>query len=195
MIEQFLGSVQRVEFPIIVRPVDSHAGIDLAKANDIAAMSRNISPPHSGDHFYIAPFIDYRSGDGQFRKYRVAFIDGRPYAGHMAISENWIIHYLSGGMAVDPRKRAEETRFIKTFDEDFAHRHKESLRSIAERVGLDYLVMDCAVETRDGRLVVFEVDNNAVIHAMDPPETFPYKKPQLEKIAGAFRAMLLDRKQ
>ena len=33
----------------------------------------------------IAPFIDYRSADGLFRKYRIAFIDGAPYACHMAI--------------------------------------------------------------------------------------------------------------
>jgi glutathione synthase/RimK-type ligase-like ATP-grasp enzyme len=180
-------------FPIILRPVDSHAGMDLAKAENMDDVRTYLSVTAS-DQFYVAPFVDYRSSDGQFRKYRVAFVDGRPYAGHMAISENWIIHYLNGGMDTSAPKRAEECRFMQTFDEDFAARHNEALRGIAERVGLEYAVMDCA-ETRDGKLLVFEVDNNAVIHAMDPVEIFPYKKPQFEKIASAFRDMLVRRKK
>jgi hypothetical protein len=29
-----------------------------------------------------------------------------------------------------------------------------------------------------------------IVHSMDPPELFPYKPPQMEKVFGAFRAML-----
>ena len=180
-----------LDFPLILRPVDSHAGIDLTKAETAEDVREYLSLT-GGDSFYIAPFVDYRSADGQFRKYRVALIDGRPYAGHMAISDHWIIHYLSGGMDTSEVKRAEEARFMNTFDYDFAVRHQEALAGIAERIGLDYIVMDCA-ETRDGKLLVFEVDNSAVIHAMDPAETFPYKRPQFDKIVVAFREMLLRR--
>jgi glutathione synthase/RimK-type ligase-like ATP-grasp enzyme len=193
MLQQSGATEVDMPFPIIMRPVDSHAGVDLAKAENMDDVHSYLSVT-AGDHFYVAPFMDYRSTDGQFRKYRVAFVDGRPYAGHMAISDHWIIHYLSGGMDTSEIKRAEEARFMETFNEDFAVRHQEALHGIAERLGLDYAVMDCA-ETRDGKLLVFEVDNNAVIHAMDPVETFPYKKPQLEKIATAFREMLFRRKE
>ena len=77
------------------------------------------------------------------------------------------------------------------FDTDFAARHHLALQSIAERTGLDYLVIDCA-ETQDGQLLVFEVDSSAVVHSMDPVEVFPYKKPQMEKVSSAFRAMLAN---
>ncbi|MDR3631037.1 MAG: hypothetical protein P4L42_11955, partial [Desulfocapsaceae bacterium] len=54
---------------------------------------------------------------------------------------------------------------------------------------LDYLVIDCA-ETRDGQLLVFELDTGAVVHAMDPVDIFPYKVPQMRKVFSAFSDML-----
>jgi glutathione synthase/RimK-type ligase-like ATP-grasp enzyme len=178
-----------MEFPVIIRPVDSHAGSGLIKADDPAAISGYLQTMPQSE-FFVSQFIDYRNEDGLFRKYRVALIDGQPYACHMAISEHWMVHYLSGGMAENAGKRAEEERFMADFDTDFASRHHAALRSIARRTELDYLVIDCA-ETQDGRLLVFEVDSSAVVHAMDPVEVFPYKKPQMDKVARAFRAMLL----
>ena len=75
------------------------------------------------------------------------------------------------------------------FDRDFAPRHGAALASLAERIGLDYVTMDCG-ETRDSRLLVFEVGNGMIVHAMDPPELFPYKAPQMRKVFAAFEAML-----
>ncbi len=175
-------------FPIIVRPLNSHAGKGLAKADNPAEIAAYLQTMAESE-FYVARYFDYRSADGQFRKYRVVLIDGRPYASHMAISDHWIVHYLSGGMAVSAEKRAEEERFMARFDEEFAQRHAEALDSIARRIGLDYLIIDCA-ETTDGKLLVFEVDNSAVVHAMDSVDMFPYKQPQMRKVFEAFRAML-----
>jgi hypothetical protein len=187
--EEVVGDVLKDgAFPIIVRPVDSHAGNGLAQlagAGDIVS--------YLGDQpaleFFIAPFVDYRSADGLYRKYRVALIAGRPYACHMAISTHWMIHYLNAGMMESADKRAEEARFMAEFDRDFAVRHGPALAAIAERIGLDYVTMDCA-ETPDGRLLVFEAGNGMIVHAMDPPALFPYKAPQMRKVFGAFEAML-----
>ena len=62
-------------------------------------------------------------------------------------------------------------------------------QAVAERVGLDYFGIDCA-ETPDGRLLLFEGDIAMIVHAMDSPEIFPYKPPQMQKIFAAFRALL-----
>jgi len=177
------------EFPIIVRPVDSHAGRGLIKMESAAAISDylRIQPE---EEFFIAPFVDYRSEDGLFRKYRIALIDGLPYASHMAISDRWMIHYINAGMDKSAEKRAEEERFMDRFDQDFAYRHGNALQNIARRIGLDYLVIDCA-ETRDKQLLLFEADNSAIVHAMDRVETYPYKQSQMRRISDAFRAMLL----
>jgi hypothetical protein len=29
-----------------------------------------------------------------------------------------------------------------------------------------------------------------IVHSMDPPDLFPYKRPQMEKVFNAFQAML-----
>jgi hypothetical protein len=39
-------------------------------------------------------------------------------------------------------------------------------------------------------LLIFEADNTAVVHDMDPPDIFPYKLPQMRKVFDAFAAML-----
>ena len=180
-------------FPVIVRPVDSHAGRGLEKLEDAAAIATYLQAnPES--MFYVSRFIDYRGADGQFRKYRIVLIAGRPFVSHMAISDHWMIHYLNAGMAESAEKRAEEARFMETFDEDFAHRHAEAFRAINAAIGLDYLGIDCG-ETADGALLIFEVDSNMVVHATDPVDVYPYKQPQMRKVFAAFRAMLKNAMQ
>jgi glutathione synthase/RimK-type ligase-like ATP-grasp enzyme len=177
-------------FPLIVRPVDSHAGRGLVKLDepaDIAAYLQDIPQ----DEFYLSRFVDYRGADGLFRKCRIVLIGGRPFVCHMAISGNWMIHYLNAGMTESAEKCAEEARFMECFDEEFALKHTAAFRAIYERMGLDYLGIDCA-ETPDGRLLIFEVDSNMVVHALDPVDKFPYKQPQMQKVFAAFRQMLLD---
>lgn len=176
-------------FALIIRPLDSHAGHGLEKVDDIAALAQYLSASAESD-FFIASFVDYRSPDGLYRKYRVVLMDGVPFAGHMGVSAHWMIHYLNAGMVESAAKRAEEEAFMRDFDEEFAPRHALGLRSVFERFGLEYLVIDCA-ETRSGKLFVFEVDPGAVVHSMDPPDLFPYKVPAMQKVFAAFRAMLL----
>jgi hypothetical protein len=100
-----------------------------------------------------------------------------------------MVHYLNAGMTESAAKREEEARFMTTFDHDFAMRHEAALGAIAERVGLAYFAIDCG-ELKDGRLLLFEADVAMIIHAMDPPDMFPYKGPQMRKVFAAFDAML-----
>lgn len=174
--------------PLVVRPVGSHAGFGLARLDRPQAIASYLAG-QTVDMFFIAPFVDYRSGDGLFRKYRIVFIDGRPFACHMAISSEWKIWYLNAGMEKDEGKRREEASFFDNFDRDFAVRHGAALAEVARRIGLDYVAIDCA-ECRDGRLLIFEADNTMIVHDMDPPALFPYKPPQMRKIFEAFQAML-----
>ena len=177
-----------VAFPMIVRPVDSHAGTDLHKVGDAAALGAYLAA-HPASAFYLAPFVDYSGPDGQFRKYRIVLIDGNPFICHLAISSHWMVHYLNAGMDDSAAKRAEEAAGMARFDEGFARRHAAALAEIDARIGLPYLGIDCA-ETRDGRLLIFEVDNAMVVHAMDDPGRYPYKRPVMERVFGAFEKML-----
>ncbi len=175
--------------PMIVRPVDSHAGTDLQKVDDVVAL-RGYLAAHPAGEFYLAPFVDYAGPDGQFRKYRIVLIDGKPFICHLAISSHWMVHYLNAGMDDSAAKRAEEAAGMAEFDAGFARRHAAALAAIDARIGLPYLGIDCA-ETPDGRLLIFEVDNAMVVHAMDDPGRYPYKGPAMAKVFGAFEKMLM----
>jgi glutathione synthase/RimK-type ligase-like ATP-grasp enzyme len=180
-------------YPIIVRPVDSHAGQGLDKIVDAEALT-NYLQIRPDREFYVSQFVDYRGHDELFRKYRIVLIEGRPFICHLGISEHWMIHYLNAGMAESAGKRAEEAAVMTVFDTDFATKHAEAFRSINERMGLDYLGIDCG-ETPDGQLLIFEVDSCMIVHALDPVELFPYKQPQMRKVFAAFRQMLLNAMQ
>ena len=180
-----------LRFPVIVRPRGSHAGVGLAKIDDGAALARYLAERIESE-FFVSRFVDYANEDGLFRKYRVVFVAGRPYACHMAIADRWDIWYLNAGMSNSAAKRLEEETFMHTFDIGFARRHATALAGMADRIGLDYFTIDCA-ENQRGDLLVFEADNTAVVHNMDSPAMFPYKPPQMHKIFEAFAAMLFGR--
>ncbi len=175
-------------FPIIVRPVDSHAGHGLDKLDDAAALNAYLCGATDSE-FYVSRFVDYRDADGMFRKYRIMLIAGRPFVAHMGISAHWMIHYLNAGMAESAEKRDEEARFMAQFDAGFAVRHAGAFQAIFERAGLDYLGIDCA-ETADGKLLIFEIDSCMIVHAIDSVDIFPYKQPQMRKLFDAFSRML-----
>jgi hypothetical protein len=176
-------------FPLITRPAGSQKGQGLMRLDSPGAIPGYLEtrPEH---WFDVARYVDYRGKDGQFRKYRIVLIDGRPYACHMAMSDRWMVHYLSAGMRESAEKRAEEAQFFAGFDDDFARRHGEALRAIAGRLELEYVGIDCG-ETPEGELLIFEVDSGMTVHAMDPVDIFPYKQPQMRKVFSAFRQMLI----
>jgi len=176
-------------FPIILRPVGSHAGRDLARIEDIQGLADYLS--HVNDtEFYVSRFIDYSAGDGLFRKYRIAMIAGRPFPCHMGISSHWMIHYVNAGMYEVAEKRAEEASFMENFD-DFAHRHAKALDAIYQRSKLDYFCIDCS-ETKAGELLIFEIGHAMVVHAMDPEDMFPYKQVHMKKVMHAFEDFLFS---
>jgi glutathione synthase/RimK-type ligase-like ATP-grasp enzyme len=180
--------LEDTNFPFIIRPLGSHAGEGLVRIDSPAAIAEYLDAMPENE-FNVARFVDYRGPDGLYRKCRIVLIDGKPFACHLALSENWIIHYKNAGMSESAAKRAEEESFMVNFDEDFGRRHGPAFRAIGERLGLDYLVIDCG-ETPAGELLIFEADNLGFIHAMDPVDIYPYKQPQMRKVFSAFQEML-----
>lgn len=175
-----------VAFPIIARPVGTHAGNGLERLADPDALSAWLDT-QTAPELYVMPFIDYRGPDGLFGKQRVVFIQGRAFASHMAMSEHWIVHYLSAGMAESAEKRAVEQAWMENFETDFAIRHRAAFAALHRHIPLDYFGIDCA-ELPDGRLLVFEVDVAMVVHDMDSAEIYPYKKVAMRKLFDAFIA-------
>ena len=182
--ELALGALHAdLRFPIIVRPIGSHAGNGLQKIETAADLADYLGG-NAAEAYFVASFFDYAGADGLYRKLRVVFIDGRPFIAHMAVSARWMVHYLNADMD-QPANRAAEAEMMATFDEGFAARHAAAFEALTHTFGLDYYGIDCA-ETTDGRLLVFEADVAMIVHAMDPAEVYPYKKPAMAKLFSAF---------
>lgn len=179
-----------IDFPIIVRPVGSQAGRELARINnapDLGSYLRGSTAPE----FYVAPFVDFCSPDGYYRKYRIIVVDGVPYPHHLAISPNWMIHYYNAPMRETPWMREEEALYLAQFAQVFKQPLQEALSAIAGVLGLDYVGVDCSIDSQ-GRLLVFEADPAMVVHAGDDPQMFAYKNLHAERIFEAFQK-LVDR--
>ena len=176
------------DWPILARPESSHAGHLLQKlhtAEELAVYLQSVTAAR----LTLTEFVDYRDRDGFYRKRRIALIEGEAHLAHMAISSDWMIHYVNAGMLQSESKRSEESIAMARFGNGFAHHHEAALSEIAAALGLDYVLLDCA-EAPDGRLLVFEVEMAAIIHALDPQDLFPYKRPQMQRIFDVFGGML-----
>ncbi|HTV92263.1 MAG TPA: tetratricopeptide repeat protein [Verrucomicrobiae bacterium] len=177
-------------FPIIARPLGSHAGHGLERIGD-----REGCEPYTRrnpvERYFVSPFIDYASGDGFYRKYRLVYVDGAPYPVHLAISPNWMIHYYNAPMSEHAWMREEEAAFLADPRAAFNGQAFETLVRVGAAVGLEYFGIDCGID-RDGNVLVFEADAAMLVHTSDPIELYPYKHQFVPRIYRAVEA-LLDR--
>ena len=173
--------------PFLVRPAGSHAGKDLEKIGAPEALRAYLQRVHES-WYYLTEFVDYASADGYFRKYRIVLVDGEPFPFHLAASEHWMVHYYNSLMGQVAGLRAEEEAFLRDFA-GYGEAQRQTLRNVARALGLDYFALDCALD-RQGRVLVFEADPAAIIHAADPTDLFPYKPQYVARIFRAVEAMV-----
>ena len=176
-----------IDAPVLLRPLGSHAGAGLARI-DTANEAADWLEDTGARVLTLTPFVDYRDAEGWFVKTRIALIGGVPFASHMAVSRHWMVHYLNAGMTDHADRRAREAAWMADFPA-FIRRHSATLTGIADRLGLDYLGLDCA-EMPDGRLVLFEADVAMIVHDLDDEGLFPYKKPAMRRLFAGFESAL-----
>ncbi len=185
-----IDNILNQPFPIIIRPVDSHAGSGLQKLDDIIDV-KNYLHNQTAENYFLSSYVNYASQDSKFRKYRIILINGQPFIVHMAISDEWMVHYANAGMQDDINKRLEEQYVMDTFHNQFAARHAIAFKAIYERIGLNYIGIDCG-ETQQGDLLIFEIGNALAVHTLDSADIFSYKKSHINNIFSAFEQLLVD---
>ncbi len=173
------------QFPLLARPIDTHAGRGLERLDDAAGATAYLAR-YPDDRFDAVPFVDYRSADGYYRKYRVVLVDGVPFAYHLAISPEWMVHYIKTPTASVDWMRAEEERFLREPRAVFAH-WERTFTDVAGALGLDYAGVDCALMP-DGNVLVFEADAALLVHCREPAES--YKHQYVPRIFRAVEALL-----
>ena len=177
--------------PHIVRPRDTHGGNGLTKVASAADRAAFLAA-YDAAELYVAPFIDYRSVDGFYRKYRIVFVDGEPYPFHLAISPHWMVHYYNAPMGEHAWMRDEEHAFLARLGDVFRGEAAEALREAASLLPLDYVGIDCALD-RDGKLLIFEADSAIIVHVLDDPALYGYKHAYVPRITAALDALVRRR--
>ncbi len=183
------GAPLELAFPLLLRPAGTHGGDDMELVTEAA----QIAPLVAGmrhERFYLTQYVDYRSADGRFRKYRLIFVGGQVLPYHLAIADHWKVHYYRTDMMHQAWMRDEEARFLTNPGAALGAPNLAALEAIRARIGLDFFGIDCGID-RDGRLIVFEVNASMLVHD-DAEAMFAYKQEPVERIKGAFATMLAD---
>ena len=175
-----------LQFPLLVRRAGTHGGEDFEKVGDNNQLNEFMNRIGES-HYYVTPFVDYRSEDGYFRKYRFIFVGEGILPYHLAIDDKWKIHHVTTSMAEIQWMQDEERAFLDDPWRVFGAPQQAALRSIRNTIGLDYFGIDCAL-TPAGEVVVFEVNATMLVHGKN--ESFPYKNEAVSRIRQQFHSLL-----
>jgi len=181
------GGLAAFKMPVLARYSGTHGGDDLEKYNDYAKIATFASGRPDAD-YYLTEFIDFRSADGYFRKYRLIYVDGQLFPYHLAIHTEWKVHYFRTNMENQSWMRQEEETFLNDPNSVIDADRYEKLRKIVAETGLDYCGIDCAI-TASGELLVFEANATMLVHD-EKQAVFFYKNPAARMIKQAYDAML-----
>ena len=187
--ELVAGAIERanMRFPLIVRLAGTHTGVIVGRFDGIDEVRAAITQP--GEHV-ITEFVDFRSEDGLYRKYRVFFIGKKIIFRHMLVSDVWNVH--AGDrmrfMAGRPELLAEEQAI---FDREGAFPASliETLEAVRSRMPLDFFGMDFGIMP-DGKLVLFEANATMNFFPFLPDPKFEYVRSCLKPATQGFHQML-----
>lgn len=174
------------DLPIIVRPLGTQGGVGLTLIDTPAALAEEKSQVGKR---YVSTYHDYRLADGYYRKYRIIYIDRRPYPYHLAISEKWLVHYFTANMESVPAKLEEERRFLEAPAKVLGPARMAAIEAIGQRLDLDYAGVDFSI-LPDGRLLLFEANATMWVHEESADGVLSFKNPYVRRISEAFNALL-----
>ena len=177
-------------WPLLARPAGTHGGDDFACLFTPAQLAAFVGRRPGIDH-YLIEYVDYRSPDGYFRKYRLFFVGDEILPYHLAIGEQWKVHYFRTAMDRHAWMQAEEAAFLADPASALGARGMAALDAVRAAIGLDFFGIDCALDPA-GDLLVFEANATMLVH--DDNAAQPYKTPYAARIRQAFGA-LLDRRR
>jgi hypothetical protein len=179
-----------ITFPVLLRPATTHGGEGLERCATREWLERR-TRDLIGVH-YLTQFRDYRSADRQYRKYRIIFVDRRPFPYHLAISAHWMVHYFSAAMETNACKIDEERRFLDDPHATLGDRAMTALAAIGRRLDLDYGGVDFSL-LADGRILVFEANATMLVHRERNDGVLTHKNAYVQRIVDAFEQMLVRR--
>jgi hypothetical protein len=141
---------------MILRQAGTHGGKIVGVFDAVEALVGALDP---GKEHLATQFVDFRSADGLYRKYRVFFIGERMVLRHMLVSDDWNVHAKDRTrfMTARPELIAEERALFEAGAEPFEPPVQAVLDEIRKRMPLDFFGMDFGIRA-DGQVVLFEAN-------------------------------------
>jgi glutathione synthase/RimK-type ligase-like ATP-grasp enzyme len=176
-------------FPLLLRSPGYHTGrnfIRVAENGELAAAAASLP----GQELFAIEYLDARGSDGKARKYRVMMIDGQLYPLHLAISENWKVHYFTSDMADKESHRQEEARFLEDMPSALGEQAMRALGHIRDALGLDYAGVDFGLDG-DGNVLLFEANATMVIARPGRDPHWAYRHAAVDRILAAVMEMMM----
>jgi tetratricopeptide (TPR) repeat protein len=180
-----------LKFPVLLRAPGFHNGQHFLLVENATQLPTALAEL-PGDSLTAIQYLDARSADGSYRKYRVMMIGGWLYPLHLAISGNWKIHYVTADMAENPGHRAEEGSFLEDMPGVLGPRAMAALAEIQNMLALDYAGIDFGLNSA-GDVLLFEA--NATMTVLQPgrDRRWDYRRAAVQRVEEAVRRMLVDR--
>ncbi len=133
-----------------------------------------------------------RAADGFVRKFRMMFVDRKPYPLHLAVSPNWKVHYFTSDMFERADHRAEEDAFLRDPEAALGSGAMRALAQVTEVLGLDYGGIDFGLDAA-GNVLAFEANATMAIYPPSDAEHFAYRRAAAERALAAVRAMIVEK--
>jgi hypothetical protein len=177
-------------YPAILRLTGTHTGEVLGVAEN-AAQARAMLRPDA-EHF-LTEFVDFRSPDGLYRKYRFVIIGGEIVMRHMLASDCWNVHAADRDrfMRARPDLIAEERDAIAYGLQALPHPVRAGLAAIRGAVGLDFFGLDCAFSPEG--VTLFEANATMNFFPLAGGGTFAYLGAARARAERAFNSLLFSR--
>src|SRR5579871_465387 len=178
-------------FPLLLRSAGYHTGrnfVRIERADDLAAAAESLP----GKELLAIEYLDATGQDGKPRKYRVMMIDGKLYPLHLAISNDWKVHYFTADMADKPDHRREEAAFLEDMPAVLGEKAMAALERVRAALGLDYAGIDFGISA-NGDLLLFEANATMVIAKPGKEAHWAYRHAAIDRVLEAATAMLVRR--
>jgi glutathione synthase/RimK-type ligase-like ATP-grasp enzyme len=193
---QFQAETEHLQLvpPYIVKEAGTRPGRSnrflVASDEDVAALERFA---FDGRDYFVTEFIDYRSADGYFRKYRYYVIGDRLIPGHLIISAQWLI---TGDEAAHQTLGTDTARLLeeeKSFLTQSPAGYLEALEQIRRRSGLDYFAIDFALD-HSAMPMIFNIDCGRHYFSREKRERY-YTDEQIRDFNHAVEMMIMKKLQ
>ena len=177
--------------PVLLRALGYHTGMFFERAENLQDAAE-IALRLPGSDVAVVEYLDARALDGRYRKYRAMIVDGKLYPLHLAISDDWKVHYFTSQTAQRAEHRELERSFLNDMSSAVGARAIAALEGIAAALGLDYAGIDFGLDG-SGNVLFFEANAAMIVPSRETNPDLAYRVPYQQAVIQAVRNMLLRR--